>query len=545
MRQISNGLLSLRVAFLCSSLARAYTWPNDQVDQLEQLLYEQTGPADFPIGPIAQDCSGAFQGGGQNNGAEWIRTAYHDMATADVATGTGGIDASIFMETDRAENPGGAFSETRGSIINAASLRSSMADLVALAATLAVGICSNGSLILPYRAGRVDATGPGPSGVPEPQEDLVTHTEKFAAQGFNVSEMIGLVACGHTVGGVHKTDFPLIVTDDVVTIFDSKNIVFDNTIAREFVANTSRNPLASGPNITTRSDERIFNADGGEMIRKMAASNDFFLSTCTSLLERMVNTVPKEVILSDIIAPIDVKPKSLAVEVNTNGTLSVSGKFRIDDALLADPNSQVRVHIQPRSGEDCMSNQSCLVANATTGDSMHIDRLYPNVPSFTVYCFKVFVPIEQGVSALIVEIVNTETGVPFIADNAGQGFPLSEVIQPQIARSTRRNVISADLHFYEQRNLTVAIRDADEATMVTLVTYFREDVTAEIPKWISSELTMAPSMSLPGTDYTLYNAAYNTTSSRLNQHPYDIVVTSSSQTVTSAYNDWLLIPLTA
>ena len=35
--------------------------------------------------------------------ANWVRTAYHDMATHNVDTGEGGLDASIYFELDRAE----------------------------------------------------------------------------------------------------------------------------------------------------------------------------------------------------------------------------------------------------------------------------------------------------------------------------------------------------------------------------------------------------------------------------------------------------------
>lgn len=84
-----------------------------------------------------------------------------------------------------------------------------MADLIALGTVLSVRICSGPSV--PMRVGRVDATSAGPFGVPEPQQDLASHTASFAKQGFNVSEMIGLVACGHTIGGVHETEFPTVV----------------------------------------------------------------------------------------------------------------------------------------------------------------------------------------------------------------------------------------------------------------------------------------------------------------------------------------------
>lgn len=54
-------------------------------------------------------------------------------------------------------------------------------------------VAGNGGPLIPFRAGRVDATGPGPAGVPQPHEDLATHTESFRKQGFNRSEMIELV----------------------------------------------------------------------------------------------------------------------------------------------------------------------------------------------------------------------------------------------------------------------------------------------------------------------------------------------------------------
>lgn len=54
----------------------------------------------------------------------------------------------------------------------------------------------------------MDAREAEPPDVPQPQEDIVTHTAAFARQGFNATEMIELVACGRTIGGVHGVDFP-------------------------------------------------------------------------------------------------------------------------------------------------------------------------------------------------------------------------------------------------------------------------------------------------------------------------------------------------
>ncbi|KAF8127515.1 hypothetical protein K438DRAFT_2000741 [Mycena galopus ATCC 62051] len=63
-------------------------------------------------------------------------------------------------------------------------------------------------LVIPYRGGRIYATHAGPATVPEPQQNQASHIASY---------MIGLVACGHSLGGVEQADFPLIVTEDVPT----------------------------------------------------------------------------------------------------------------------------------------------------------------------------------------------------------------------------------------------------------------------------------------------------------------------------------------
>ena len=83
------------------------------------------------------------------------------------------------------------------------------ADIVALGVVWGIDAC--GGPPIPYRGGRRAALGPGPLGVPEPSQDLATHTEKFRLHGFSPTEMIALVACGHTIGSVRSADFPNLV----------------------------------------------------------------------------------------------------------------------------------------------------------------------------------------------------------------------------------------------------------------------------------------------------------------------------------------------
>lgn len=85
-----------------------------------------------------------------------------------------------------------------------------------------------------YRGGRVDASSAGRPGVPEPQQDLQSHINSFKLQGFNESEMIGLVACGHTLGAVRAVDFPTIVAEQngsnpTVEFFDT-TLQYDNAV---------------------------------------------------------------------------------------------------------------------------------------------------------------------------------------------------------------------------------------------------------------------------------------------------------------------------
>ncbi|KAG6852947.1 hypothetical protein C0991_007957, partial [Blastosporella zonata] len=112
------------------------------------------------------------------------------------------------------------------------------ADVIALGAVFGVSTCSGP--IIPYRGGRVDVWEAGLSGVPEPQQDISTHEAIFARAGFTTAEMIQLVACGHTMGGVRSTDFPQLVPpnansqEPVFEDFDT-TIQFDNAVVTQYL----------------------------------------------------------------------------------------------------------------------------------------------------------------------------------------------------------------------------------------------------------------------------------------------------------------------
>ncbi|KAK7039862.1 hypothetical protein R3P38DRAFT_3468987 [Favolaschia claudopus] len=83
-----------------AATVRAYTWPSPQIDALETARFDaHTGV----LLPGVQPCN-HFQleaNTGRSNAADWVRAAYHDMATHNIADGTGGLDASIRFDEER------------------------------------------------------------------------------------------------------------------------------------------------------------------------------------------------------------------------------------------------------------------------------------------------------------------------------------------------------------------------------------------------------------------------------------------------------------
>src|ERR1700728_4280317 len=96
--------------FACVALCRAATttWPSS-TDVLEDIMFLNSGYRESGFAVAVTPCDFSAAGPGRITAAEWIRTAFHDMASGDIYDGTGGVDASIMFETDRSENIGAAF----------------------------------------------------------------------------------------------------------------------------------------------------------------------------------------------------------------------------------------------------------------------------------------------------------------------------------------------------------------------------------------------------------------------------------------------------
>jgi hypothetical protein len=95
----------LRITLFSLSVlgASAYVWPSPKLDALESLRFNQDGHNSGAITVFIEPCGRYLFDGpnvltsktGRSDVADWVRTAYHDMATHNVTDGTGGLDASI------------------------------------------------------------------------------------------------------------------------------------------------------------------------------------------------------------------------------------------------------------------------------------------------------------------------------------------------------------------------------------------------------------------------------------------------------------------
>lgn len=293
---------------------------------------------DGAVGVSVNPCS-FFRTGNPNSGeqtsAEWVRIVFHDAITADLVAGTGGLDASIGFESLRAENVGLHFvNDTIGIFASFVSVYTSMADLIALGLHATLMSCDPVPRLIKLKVGRIDATGPGPEGVPKPTDDLNSTLTAFAKAGFSQTEAIQSVACGHSLGAVHQVNFPDIVPASVVTStnldggsnFDSTPALFDATNINEYLNGTGKagGPLVVGFNSTTNSDLRLFSSDNNATILALTEAQKF-QDTCYTIFEKMLDTVPSNVVLSEVVGPRTWTMGESHPDLSTTGDIVFSG----------------------------------------------------------------------------------------------------------------------------------------------------------------------------------------------------------------------------
>lgn len=370
------GVLALGALSFFQATAAVPTWPSSS-DEVEDIMMLNDGFNARQFAVLIEPCTIEKEPGRSIAGG-LIRTAFHDAAPHNSRTGEAGVDGSIGFELDSSiypTNTGPAFGLAMTFYQQFFNSRASMADLVAVGLYQAVRGC--GGPVVSVRTGRVDATGPGPVGVPEPTDPTPKLIGDFRRMGFTPEEMIQVVACGHTIGGVHSEEHPDIVPPGTTPVgtadLDSTNHTFDATVLNEFLDGTTKNPLVVGANPIARSDGRVFGLDGNKTVSSMRDPGAF-AGTCSWILQKMLDTVPSSVKLTDPVVAYDLKPGNLQLNVGADGeTLDFSGELRIrTNDLPSSSISKVQVIYTDRKGAkscgDCSIDASSVLGEANGWD---------------------------------------------------------------------------------------------------------------------------------------------------------------------------------
>ncbi|KAJ6544469.1 heme peroxidase [Mycena capillaripes] len=461
----------------------AYVWPSPKLDALDAARFDQAGFRAHGIAPFITPCSlfvfGPPNTTGRTDAADWIRAVrlprYGDAQRHGRHRG---LDASIRFaeEQARPENAGDGFSNTLAVLLPQANRYVSIADALAIGAIIAIENC--GGPEIEFRGGRIDAGEPNAPGVPEPQQDLAAHIASFSRQGFTQTEMIGLVACGHSFGGVQHAPFPDIVDElndptntESVAHFDSTFFTFDNNVATEYISGSTQNPLLVGFNDTTNSDKRIFGSDANATMRSFAESPELFASTCADLFARMLNTVPSGVKLADVITPLPVKPVDLELVLNNN-TIQLSWQLRVWN-MTADASHTVNVLWDDHVG-GTGNNASMNFLGVSTAAGRHSASWF-GLPSGAIS-----LDPAAGITSMRFVVDGT------LEDQGGLGFPVQDGFM--LSSTSCITSINATTDSPAAARVDVAVRNGVSPTRV----YVEQVAKDSVQRPIIIEIDLAP-----------------------------------------------------
>lgn len=239
--------------------------------------------------------------------------------------------------------------------------------------------------------------------------------------------MISLVACGHTLGGVHSVDHPEIVitgnvSDENVARFDNTTGTFDNKPVTEYLDNSSLNPLLRNTNDTLNSDKRIFGSDGNVTMKSLAEPV-FFKSQCESLFGRMIDLVPGDVNLTDPLQPADVRPYIQSYLLQGNGTLELVGRIRVRTSEVTGRDaSDMTVTLLPTDRNGASSSEIITtMAKFQGGSTFGYLR-----EQFQWYEFSTSLAASSAISSFNIRITTPSNNQSVVYDNAGTGgYPLN------------------------------------------------------------------------------------------------------------------------
>lgn len=447
------------------------------------------------------------------------------MSTANKFFGTGGLDGSLQFELDNGENTGPGHGTTLKFLANYLSPRASMADLIAAGVYASVRSC--GGPIVPVRGGRVDATSAGAIGVPQPQNGVGTFKTQFDRMGFSVAEMIQVTACGHTLGGVHTTEFPDIVpagsTANGEAPLDASVASFDNKVVTEYLSNTTTNPLVVGPVVGKRSDLAVFAADGNVTMRALSDATAF-QNTCKTVLQKMIDVVPAGVVLTDPITPYTVKPVNMQLTLNSPGaTMLLNGYIRVRRNGLPSDVTSIKLTYKDRSGGNNCG--TCATTATGGGTATGFDD------QFVFFPINTNIDVATGISSFTITL-SLASGTSQVFDNNGNSYPVSDAVLIQKPQSCLLQGSGA---------LTVQALVRNDRTSLPVnlgVSYLVPRNTKDgnpVPALNNASIAMTKGDCFG--QYTFYSASYTIPGGQSYNAKLDILSGSGADVVSDSFND--------
>lgn len=246
-----------------------------------------------------------------------------------------------------------------------------------------------------------------------------------------------MVACGHTMGGVHGKTFPEITennTESNVVHFDSSDSTFDPKVATEYLDGTTQNPLVVAHNDTLNSDKRIFAADNNVTMKALASDPKTFQSMCADIFERMIDTVPSTVTLTEPLEPIPLKPYITSFSLTNASHITLIGRIRLLTSSDKYDDERVTLTYTPRSAGNSTLNTTIVTtpANFNLGTS---NGIFGEL--FKWHEFDVAIPTGTSIKSFTATVTRVSTGATEVYDNAGHGYPLDDTVLYQDKQSCR------------------------------------------------------------------------------------------------------------
>ncbi|KAK3378435.1 hypothetical protein B0H63DRAFT_397603 [Podospora didyma] len=478
------------------------TWPA-ATDEMEEIIYQLQGFKARLFSDAINPCTAETAGPGRVTASEWLRIAFHDMATANRFFGTGGLDGSVQFELTNGENTGPGHGTTLQWFSNFYSARSSIADLIAAGTYASVRAC--GGPVIPLKLGRKDAVAAGSQGVPQPQNSVITFRQQFDRMGFTPTEMIQVTACGHTLGSVHSAEFPELVPPGTgvngQVPLDSTAAGFDNKVVTEYVAGTTKNPLVVGPSIAVgrNSDFKVFNSDANQTMNAMTSPTDF-TNICRTVLQKMIEVVPAGVTLTaDPIAPYAIKPIDMQLTLGAGGTtLLLTGHIRVRTTSLPGTSiTNIKFTWKDRSGGSICGSGGCTVTATQLGIGNGLDD------TFAFFPISATIPAATGISSFTVTLTLTD-GTTQLYDNNGNSYPISDAVIYQKPQSCLLQGTGA-------LTVTAVVRNDIAPLPVNLVVSYLVPRGNSNPVPALNNATVAMTKGEVGCAYTLFSASYTIT----------------------------------